>query len=128
MFSRAPVTQPAAGTRFRKELGALLLLAIPPLLMLGTPRWLIEVITRPRLVDGLSRFLARPLRILHTASLAFADGDLSARAAGIRPGRRDEVAELVRAFNRMADRISALIQAQQRFIAEVFRLNVLPRR
>lgn len=39
----------------------LLLLAIPPLLMLGTPRWLIEVITRPRLVDAVSRFLARPL-------------------------------------------------------------------
>ena len=32
MFSRAPVTQPAAGTRFRRELGALLLLAIPVVL------------------------------------------------------------------------------------------------
>src|ERR1700729_3114034 len=32
MFSRAPVTQPAAGTRFRRELGALLLLAVPVVL------------------------------------------------------------------------------------------------
>src|ERR1700733_13502595 len=32
MFPRAPVTQPTVGTRFRRELGALLLLAVPVVL------------------------------------------------------------------------------------------------
>jgi two-component system sensor histidine kinase CpxA len=64
-------------------------------------------------------YVALPLRSLHTAALAFAGGDLSARAPSANAGRRDETAELVRAFNRMAQHISALVQAQQRFIADV---------
>lgn len=67
----------------------------------------------------LARYLSRPLRDLHGAATAFAGGDLSARGRDVRVRRRDEVAELVRAFNRMADHISTLIQAQQRFIADV---------
>jgi signal transduction histidine kinase len=67
----------------------------------------------------LARYLARPLRDLHSAAIAFADGDLSARGRKVNAGRRDEVAELVRAFNRMADHISALIRAQQQFVADV---------
>ena len=67
----------------------------------------------------LARYLARPLRNLHNAAIAFAGGDLSARGPKVKAERRDEVAELVRAFNSMADHISALIQAQQRFIVDV---------
>jgi two-component system sensor histidine kinase CpxA len=67
----------------------------------------------------LARYLTRPLRNLHDAATAFAGGDLSARSQEIKAERHDEVAELVRAFNSMADRISALIQAQQRFIVDV---------
>jgi two-component system sensor histidine kinase CpxA len=67
----------------------------------------------------LARHLARPLRNLHRAAIAFAGGDLSARGQEVKAERRDEVAELVRAFNSMADRISALIQDQRRFIVDV---------
>jgi signal transduction histidine kinase len=67
----------------------------------------------------LARYLARPLRTLHGATIAFAGGDLSARGQEVKAERRDEVADLVRAFNSMADRISALIQDQRRFIVDV---------
>ena len=67
----------------------------------------------------LARYLARPLRNLHATAAAFADGDLSARGEEVKAGRRDEVADLVRAFNRMADRISAMIQAERQFIGNV---------
>jgi two-component system, OmpR family, sensor kinase len=67
----------------------------------------------------LARYLARPLRNLHNAAIAFAGGDFSARGQEVKAERRDEVAQLVRAFNSMADHISALIQAQQRFIVDV---------
>jgi two-component system sensor histidine kinase CpxA len=67
----------------------------------------------------LARYLVGPLQHLHAAAIAFAGGDLSARGRDVTTGRRDEVAELVRAFNRMADRVSALIQAQRRFIVDV---------
>jgi two-component system sensor histidine kinase CpxA len=67
----------------------------------------------------LARYLARPLRDLHRAALAFADGDLTARGREPPEGRGDEMAALVRAFNRMAERIAALIAAQRRFVADV---------
>lgn len=67
----------------------------------------------------LARYLTRPLRNLHDAAIAFAGGDLLARSQEVKAERRDEVAELVRAFNSMADHISALIQAQRRFIVDV---------
>ncbi|MBV8523612.1 MAG: HAMP domain-containing histidine kinase [Acetobacteraceae bacterium] len=68
----------------------------------------------------LARYLARPIGQIRSAAAAFAAGDLTARA-GSRLGRRrrDEAADLVRAFDRMADRVAASMQAQQRFIGDV---------
>jgi two-component system sensor histidine kinase CpxA len=68
----------------------------------------------------LARYLAEPILRTRDAATAFAAGDLNARAAT--PGarrRRDEAADLEQVFDRMADRVAAMIAAQQRFIGDV---------
>ncbi|HEX6476392.1 MAG TPA: cytochrome c oxidase assembly protein [Acidimicrobiales bacterium] len=40
---------------------SLLLLVVPPLLLLGLPRWLVNRLTRPALVDSVLGFLTRPV-------------------------------------------------------------------
>ncbi len=68
----------------------------------------------------LARYLAKPILRTRDAAMAFAGGDLTARAAPARPARRrDEAADLEREFDRMADRVAAMISAQQRFIGDV---------
>ena len=70
----------------------------------------------------LARYLAGPILRTRAAAAAFAAGDLTARAA-VAPRlawrRRDEAADLEREFNRMADRVASLIDAQRRFIGDV---------
>jgi two-component system sensor histidine kinase CpxA len=67
----------------------------------------------------LAGYLARPIRRIRAAAAAFAGGDLAARAGTRLGSRRDEAADLVREFDRMADRVAASMQAQQRFIGDV---------
>ena len=68
----------------------------------------------------LARYLAGPILRTRAAAAAFAAGDLTARAAEPdRSGRRDEAADLERDFDRMADRVAAMIAAQRRFIEDV---------
>jgi putative membrane protein len=40
---------------------SLLLLVVPPLLLMGLPRWLVNRLTRPALVDSILGFLTRPV-------------------------------------------------------------------
>jgi putative membrane protein len=44
-----------------------LLLVVPPLLLLGLPRWLVDLVTRPPACDAVARFLGRPV----VATVAF---------------------------------------------------------
>ncbi len=68
----------------------------------------------------LARYLAEPILRTREAAVAFAAGDLSARALPAQASRRrDEAADLAQEFNRMADRVAAMIGAQQRFIGDV---------
>lgn len=67
----------------------------------------------------LARYLAQPIRRIRDAAAAFAAGDLSARAGARLGRRRDEAGDLVREFDRMADRVAAGIEAQRRFIGDV---------
>ena len=60
--------------------------------------------------------LARPLRSLRAAVDRFGHGDLSARANS---QRRDEIGELSRAFDQMADRIETLLAAERRLLQDV---------
>jgi two-component system sensor histidine kinase CpxA len=68
----------------------------------------------------LARYLAEPILRTREAAAAFAAGDLSARALPAHANRRrDEAADLAQEFNRMADRVAAMIAAQQRFIGDI---------
>lgn len=63
-----------------------------------------------------ARYLTSPLRTLQHAVYNFGHGDLSARA---RSNRRDELGQLSRAFNQMADRIEMLLAAERRLLLDI---------
>ena len=63
-----------------------------------------------------SRRLARPLDQLATAARRFGAGDLTARAA---LGRQDELGDVGRAFDDMAERTAAVMQSQRRLMGDV---------
>lgn len=60
--------------------------------------------------------IAAPLRRLRATVDRFGHGDLSARA---RSGRRDEIGDLARAFDGMADGIESLRSAERRLLQDV---------
>ena len=66
----------------------------------------------------LARYLTRPITRLRTAAQRIAAGDLKARA-GTGSIQLDEVGQLVKDFDYMADRLELLIGAQQRLISDV---------
>lgn len=62
--------------------------------------------------------LTSPVSRLRQAAQRLAAGDLSARA-GAAEGRRDELGELMRDFDRMAERIESLMETQSRLLKDV---------
>ncbi len=67
----------------------------------------------------LARYLTSPVVRLRAATQKLASGDLSARAGGPHFRRRDEVAELVRDFDSMAERLELLVRAQSRLLNDI---------
>ena len=67
----------------------------------------------------LARYLTAPVVRLRAATQKLASGDLSARAGMPSPHRHDEIAELVRDFDGMAERIENLVQAQKRLLTDI---------
>jgi two-component system sensor histidine kinase CpxA len=65
----------------------------------------------------LARHLTKPVVQLRAAAHKLAEGDLSARVGDSR--RRDELADLGRDFDRMAERIETLLQSQQRLLGDI---------
>ncbi|HLW87443.1 MAG TPA: ATP-binding protein [Terriglobales bacterium] len=67
----------------------------------------------------LARYLTSPIVRLRAATQKLAEGDLAARA-GVPPFRRhDEMAELMRDFDRMAERLEKLVNAQKRLLTDI---------
>ena len=64
----------------------------------------------------LATTIAVPLRRMATAALRAGDGDLDARVPA---RRRDEVGQLARAFNQMADRRQQLEEARRQLVSDV---------
>lgn len=64
---------------------------------------------------AMSSSLARPLTGLATAARRLGKGDLSARAHDIHGA--DEIEDLARSFDEMADRVQRTVQAQREFVA-----------
>ncbi len=67
----------------------------------------------------LARYLTAPVVRLRAATQRLATGDLSARAGVPRSRRHDEMAELVRDFDAMAERLEKLVNAQSRLLNDI---------
>jgi two-component system sensor histidine kinase CpxA len=67
----------------------------------------------------LALYLTSPVKKLKTVVQSFAEGNLEARVAPQLGSRRDELADLGREFDHMAERIEALISSQKRLLADI---------
>jgi len=67
----------------------------------------------------LARYLTAPVVRLREATQKLAAGDLTARAGTVGSRRRDEIAELVRDFDGMAERLENLVNAQSRLLNDI---------
>jgi two-component system sensor histidine kinase CpxA len=67
----------------------------------------------------LARYLTTPLFKLRTTTNQLAEGDFSARVGTKLAKRRDEVGELGRDFNTMAERLESMVKAQQRLLGDI---------
>jgi two-component system sensor histidine kinase CpxA len=65
---------------------------------------------------GLASIITRPIRRLRRAAQSMAEGNLSVRVGG---KGRDEVAELARDFDIMAERLAEMLQSQRRLLSDV---------
>ncbi len=63
--------------------------------------------------------MTSPVTRLRKAAQSLAAGDLSARTGAPKGGRGDELTELMRDFDRMAERIEGLVESQSRLLKDV---------
>src|SRR2546426_9227787 len=102
-----------------------LVIELPPEHMLFGPHGvpglgiLIAIISSGLVCYILARYLTAPVVRLRTATRRLATGDLSARAGVPRSRRHDEMAELVRDFDAMAERLEKLVNAQSRLLNDI---------
>jgi two-component system OmpR family sensor kinase len=68
---------------------------------------------------GLAWYFAKPIRNLRTAFDAAADGKLETRLGGTMGRRRDELADLSRDFDHMAERLQTLMSSQRHLLHDV---------
>src|SRR5713101_6956430 len=79
----------------------------------------IAVITSGLVCYLLAWSMTSPVTRLRKAAQSLAAGDLSARTGAPVSGRRDEMTELMRDFDRMAERIEGLVDSQSRLLKDV---------
>lgn len=82
-------------------------------------RLLILVVVGALLCFWLARYITGPVGQLQSAVRQLADGNLNSRVGSVITHRQDELADLGRDFNRMAERIESLMLSQQRLIRNV---------
>lgn len=68
---------------------------------------------------GMAWYFSRPIRHLRDALAGAGGGDLAVRVGPAMGGRRDELADLGRDFDAMAERLQALVAGQQRLLHDV---------
>jgi two-component system, OmpR family, sensor histidine kinase CpxA len=82
-------------------------------------QWLLPALVGAALCLVLARHIASPIRTLQTVAGKIADGDLSVRASPAIGARKDELADLARDFDRMADRIQSLLRKQLELLGDI---------
>jgi two-component system sensor histidine kinase CpxA len=80
------------------------------------PQDLWVIVAAALLCYWLAMHLTAPVRRLQKAVERFGEGDLSTR---FETTRRDELGDLARTFNRMADRIQTLLAAERRLLLDI---------
>lgn len=80
---------------------------------------LIAIISSGLVCYILARYLTSPIVQLRAATQKLASGDLTARAGVPATRRHDEMAELMRDFDRMAERLEDLVTAQSRLLTDI---------
>jgi len=68
---------------------------------------------------GLAWYFAKPIRHLRSAFAAATEGNLDTRVGNAMGGRRDELADLGTDFDRMTERLQALMAGQKRLLHDV---------
>ncbi|MGB8011727.1 MAG: ATP-binding protein [Terriglobales bacterium] len=79
----------------------------------------IAIITSGLMCYLLAWSMTSPVTRLRKAAQGLAAGDLSARTGAPQGGRGNELTELMRDFDRMADRIEGLVDSQSRLLKDV---------
>ncbi|HTK95424.1 MAG TPA: ATP-binding protein [Terriglobales bacterium] len=102
---------------------ALARINMPPLARVPPGKELALQITLAILISSficfvLAKYISRPVESLREAAQHISHGDLAARA-DVRFEGRDELGQLTRDFNHMADRLEGTLNAQQRMFADV---------
>jgi two-component system sensor histidine kinase CpxA len=82
-------------------------------------RLLAVLLTGGVLCYGLARYLTTPIRKLRGTTHEFADGNLGARVSSRLVKRHDEIGQLGRDFNQMAERIESMVAAQHRLLGDI---------
>lgn len=95
-----------------------LVVSVPPPLGLGRFIPYVLLVTTVIALFGwlLAAGIASPLRRLASTVDRFGKGDLAAR---VRSDRKDEIGELARSFDAMADRIETLLTAERRLLQDI---------
>jgi len=85
------------------------------------PGIIIAVVSSGLVCFLLARYLTSPVIRLRDATRKLAAGDLTARAGSTWKGarRRDEISQLVRDFDTMAERLESLVKAQSRLLNDI---------
>jgi len=83
----------------------------------GGLRLFIAILVSGFICYALARYLTQPVRRLQTASAEIANGNFKFRVED--PGRHDELGDLGRDFDRMADRLERLQASQQQLLRDV---------
>lgn len=91
---------------------------------LGNPevlsvRILAVLVTGSLVCYGLARYLANPIEKLRLVTQQFAGGELTVRVSPAIGRRRDEIGQLAHDFDRMAERIEGLVNAQRRLLSDI---------
>jgi signal transduction histidine kinase len=79
----------------------------------------IAVLTSGLVCYLLAQFLTSPVIRLRTATQKLASGDLSARVGGSASQTGDEISQLLRDFDLMAEQIEKLVNAQSRLLKDI---------
>lgn len=77
------------------------------------------VVTGGAVCYWLARSLTAPLARLQRATQQLAGGDLSVRAGDVFQRRKDELGQLGRDFDRMAEKLDALVTSERQLLADV---------